>query len=205
MTDEERRERNREAGRRYRARLIAEGKPTRPPTTEAERARQREYLKRKRAEAKANGTELAVDTWHKRNPEKHRARVQNYRANHVDRMREITRVAQTERRSTPWGKITNCLVPILHGGVRRNVSRPGKYNPALGYTWAELRVHLEAQFAPDMSWENWGDVWELDHIIPLSSFRYANIEDQEFRDCWAFGNLRPLYRKENATKGSKRI
>ena len=205
MGIEEKRAKQREAMRRYRAKLKAEGKPTRAPTTEAERKWQREYVRRKRDEAKQSGLVLAADTWHVRNPEKHRARVAKWRAENLEYARVLQSEAQERRRSTPWGKINNRMWPIVHFSVRRGASRVTKYSDALGYTWAELRSHLEAQFAPDMSWENWGDVWELDHIIPLSSFRYTSIEDQEFRDCWALGNLRPLSRKENATKGSKRL
>lgn len=73
----------------------------------------------------------------------------------------------------------------------------------MGYMWPDFRAHLGAQFTPAMSWENWGDVWELDHIKPLSSFRYESLDDPLFRECWALRNLRPLPREENATKGAK--
>jgi len=99
--------------------------------------------------------------------------------------------------------MNHTLFCLLHRGVRAKINRASKYNVYLGYTWADLRAHLEAQFTPAMSWENWGDVWELDHIKPLSSFRYESLDDPLFRECWALSNLRPLPRKENATKGAK--
>ncbi len=173
--------------------------------TDKEREDQRLYVARRRAEAKAAQTLLPADTWHLRNPDKHRQRVQRYRSIHVERMREIGRIAQLERRSTPWGKINNCLVAVLHRGVRAASATIGKYNGPLGYSWADLRAHLESQFTPAMNWKNWGSVWELDHIKPLSSFQYETLDDPLFRECWALTNLRPLLREENASKGAKHI
>ena len=89
----------------------------------------------------------------------------------------------------------------MHGGVKRNSSGPGKYNYYLGYLWSELHAHLESQFLPDMNWDNWGAVWEVDHIRPLASFRYESLDDPQFREAWKLSNLRPLYRDANAKKG----
>lgn len=89
----------------------------------------------------------------------------------------------------------------MHGCVRRNSGNASKYTAALGYLWSALRAHLEARFEPGMTWENWGDVWELDHIKPLSSFLYTSLDDPLFRKAWALNNLRPLARAANAAKG----
>lgn len=203
MDDEARREKQRDATRRYREKLKAAGKPLRPPLTDQERERQREYVRQKRAEAAANGEVIPADTWHLRNPEKHRERVRNYRAKHVERMREVGRADQLRRRSTPWGQITNRLWPLLHDGVWRRSDRKTKYTAALGYSWADLRAHLEAKFEAGMSWDNWGTVWEIDHIKPLSLFQYTSLEDPLFREAWALSNLRPLLAHLNASKGNK--
>ena len=39
--------------------------------------------------------------------------------------------------------------------------------------------YLENQFDENMSWENYGEYWEIDHIIPLNkggSFHYTNTQ-----------------------------
>tara|TARA_R110002020_G_C15840367_1_gene735095 strand:- start:48 stop:512 length:465 start_codon:yes stop_codon:yes gene_type:complete len=49
----------------------------------------------------------------------------------------------------------------------------------LGCTFNEYSEYLENQFDGDMSWENYGEYWEIDHIIPLSkggSFHYTNTQ-----------------------------
>ena len=66
-----------------------------------------------------------------------------------------------------------------------------------GYTADELRNHIESQFTSEMSWLNYGEFWELDHIIPRFKFYYESYDDEQFKQCWALNNLRPLEVKEN--------
>ena len=172
-------------------------------STEERKKQMREYMKAKRAQAKAEGAILLADNWHKRNPDKHRQRVRNWRAENFEHSQEINRQTQAKRRSTPWGKINNCVWPIMHGAIRRRSNRETKYTRAMGHTWADLAAHLEAQFSPEMNWENWGSVWELDHIVPVSSFKYETVDDPLFRECWSLSNLRPLLREENQRKAAK--
>lgn len=72
----------------------------------------------------------------------------------------------------------------------------------VGYTRLELARHLERQFTRGMSWSNVGK-WHIDHIRPISSFKFTSYEDEDFRHCWALSNLRPLWGKTNQYKGSK--
>lgn len=89
----------------------------------------------------------------------------------------------------------------------------------LGYTIQELKSKLEAQFEPWMGWHNrghynpktWNDndqstwTWQIDHIIPHSTFQYTSMDDESFRQCWALTNLRPLAAKQNILDGALRI
>jgi len=89
----------------------------------------------------------------------------------------------------------------------------------LPYTIEELKAHIESLFETWMTWENhgkydaktWDDndqstwTWQLDHIIPHSTFNYTTMDCQEFRDCWALSNLRPLSAKQNQLDGVTRI
>jgi len=49
----------------------------------------------------------------------------------------------------------------------------------LGCSWDVFYKHIENQFLPEMNWDNYGAVWEIDHITPLSkdgSFHYTNTQ-----------------------------
>jgi hypothetical protein len=73
----------------------------------------------------------------------------------------------------------------------------------LGYTAAELRAHLDRQFTKGMSWEAFGrGEIEIDHIVPVASFRISGPDCPEFKACWALSNLRPMWAEQNRAKGA---
>lgn len=73
------------------------------------------------------------------------------------------------------------------------------------YSVQDLMNYLESKFTGKMSWENYGPVWHIDHIKPVSHFKFDSYSDQEFKDCWALPNLQPLLKEENLKKGNRYI
>jgi hypothetical protein len=73
----------------------------------------------------------------------------------------------------------------------------------LGYSSSQLVKHLENLFDEKMSWTNYGTYWHIDHIVPLSSFKFENENDEEFKECWSLSNLQPLEASENIRKSNK--
>ena len=95
----------------------------------------------------------------------------------------------------------------LHRNVRRAITRNIKekknykqWEAILGYSTIELVNHLERLFKTGMTWNNYGK-WHVDHIIPVSAFRFSKYEDLEFKQCWKIENLQPLWAIENIKKG----
>lgn len=72
----------------------------------------------------------------------------------------------------------------------------------LPYSKEELCEHLERQFLPGMTWDNYGE-WHIDHIRPIASFDYSSTKDDGFLDCWDLSNLRPMWAKDNLSKSDK--
>jgi len=70
------------------------------------------------------------------------------------------------------------------------------------YTLEDLVKHLEKQFKIGMSWDNYGE-WHIDHIIPVSSFSFDNVDSEDFKKCWSLTNLQPLWSYENIKKSNK--
>ena len=71
----------------------------------------------------------------------------------------------------------------------------------LGCDSKTLKEHFEFHFKHDMSWENYGTVWNIDHIYPLSKVDWDNQEQVSF--ACNFKNLIPQYKEINWSKGSK--
>lgn len=74
----------------------------------------------------------------------------------------------------------------------------------IGCSLTDLKIHLEKQFQPGMSWGNYGiknDQWSIDHIKPCSLFDHTNIE--EIKKCHNFTNLRPMWHSDNVKKSNR--
>jgi hypothetical protein len=65
----------------------------------------------------------------------------------------------------------------------------------LGYTPADLCLHLERQFTPGMGWHNMSE-WQIDHIVPMSTAR----NEGDVIKLNELANLRPLWKEENNRK-----
>lgn len=71
----------------------------------------------------------------------------------------------------------------------------------LGCDIPTLWAHVEKQFVPGMTRENWGkglDKWQLDHIKPVSAFDCSDPE--QVRVCFHYTNLQPLWAPDNNRK-----
>lgn len=71
-----------------------------------------------------------------------------------------------------------------------------------------LKSHIESQFQPGMSWENYGNPkdgqsngWHIDHIIPCAAFDLTDPEQQA--KCFHYTNLQPLWARDNIRKKDK--
>lgn len=113
----------------------------------------------------------------------------------------------------------NISKDIRQGLKERGVTKNGISSwTNLPYTPQQLADHIESLFEPWMSWNNhgiynketWNDndpttwTWQLDHIIPHSTFIYTDMKCQAFLDCWALSNLRPYSAKANIIDGNRR-
>lgn len=83
-------------------------------------------------------------------------------------------------------------------------SYTGSIEMLLGFSLLQLRVHIEKQFTPGMSWDLLlkGEI-HIDHIIPVRCFSFTSVTDPDFKACWALTNLRPLWAVDNHRKQGK--
>lgn len=76
-----------------------------------------------------------------------------------------------------------------------------KIDKIVGLSQEQMKDWLEFNFKTGMSWDNYGTVWNLDHVIPCSSY---DLEDEyELNECFSWKNTLPVYCKENLEKFDK--
>ena len=62
----------------------------------------------------------------------------------------------------------------------------------LGCNIEEFKQHIESLFSPEMTWENHGDIWEIDHILPCASFDFT--QEDSLEKCFHYSNHQPLFK-----------
>lgn len=114
--------------------------------------------------------------WQKANPEKMRA-------------------FRRKLRKKPLYRWKNAFKQRLR---RLMVSKSQKTHEMLGCSAVEFQQYIAAKFRDGMTWDNYGKLWEMDHVTPLRAF---DLNDPEGRaKAFHYTNHQPLLRSENNKK-----
>lgn len=148
-----------------------------------------------------------IKAWNKENADRVNARRKESRD--PDRQREYERRWVAKNRATV-NKAERARMADPKRRLDKNMSRAirkalatgksGKsWETLVGYSLFDLIEHIERQFLPGMSWENYGD-WHIDHVLPKAAFNYTAPEHVDFRRAWSIKNLQPLWAVDNRKK-----
>lgn len=125
---------------------------------------------------------LKQKNWRLKNPDKHKKYRKNYRL------------------KNPIERIRNNIRRRIYQVIKRKyITKNNKINSYLGCSLQELKNHLSDKFVPGMSWDNYGSVWHIDHIKPLSFGK--NLKELE--ELSHYTNLQPLFAIDNIKKSNK--
>jgi hypothetical protein len=77
----------------------------------------------------------------------------------------------------------------------------------LDYTVEELKQHLARYFTTTnkFTWDNYGSVWHIEHVVPLAWFKIEKPRDAQFRLAWSLHNLRPGLKAFNHHKSNRLV
>jgi hypothetical protein len=135
---------------------------------------------------------------------KYAARIREYTINNREKINKAAAIYCANRRQTDiaYRILYNIRTRIC---IAIKTTRSHKITGTaklIGCTIPELRRHLERQFLPGMSWDNWArDGWHIDHIVPCACFDLS-VPDQQ-KECFNYKNLRPMWATDNLKKGAK--
>lgn len=116
--------------------------------------------------------------------------------------REKQRIWKRNYRKRPEVRIANNLRNRIRTLLKKRNSRYQGKNELIECTKEEFLQHLESQFKPGMTWENYGE-WHVDHVQPLCSFDLT--DEEQLKKASHYTNLRPLWSYENAEKSKEDI
>jgi len=134
------------------------------------------------------------------NKESHKERSRNWRKNNPERSsqywKEYYQINKDKKfqysldryHNDPQVKIAHLHRSRLNGAIQTKSKSSLEY---LGCSIKKVMLHLESQFLNPMSWENHGDIWEIDHIKPLCNFDLKN--EDECKVAFHYTNLQPLF------------
>ena len=167
----------------------AEKQPHRVATAAAYRAANKDK-QRERYERFWSDPEKAART---------RAKQREYgMANRKEISRKDVEYRKRRKQADPAFRVITNLRNRVYAAVMagRDGSKTISQVDLLGCTPQQLVEHLEAQFLPGMSWDNYGHKgWHVDHIKPVAAF-----DDPEDPACWHFTNYQPLWAEDNWAK-----
>lgn len=134
------------------------------------------------------------------NIDKIKARRQLFYQEHKDEILEQTRLRYKN-------DIQFRIASSLRRRVRTFLGSGEMCSELLGCSYELLINWFEFNFAlyPDhnMTWDNYGSVWHIDHVIPCCSFDMES--DNEVQTCFNWKNLAPLPARINQSKNGKRL
>ncbi len=124
----------------------------------------------------------------------------HYRLKNKDKLKTWKRnYYHTVLKFDPEWKLLQYNRKVLNKYLKDKKDRPTK--DFIGCTIQELKLYLESQFTEDMSWENYGEHWHVDHVIPCKLFD-LNVPEERLK-CFHYSNLQPLRASENMSKQDK--
>lgn len=140
------------------------------------------------------------DSYHK-NKETRKKRTKKWRDNNLDKLKEYNIKNKPKQREYQKQKLLNDLNYKISMNLRvrfsqilkkKKINKNNSVINLLGCSISEYIKHIESQLLPELNWNNYGKLWEIDHIIPCSSFDLTIPEEQE--KCFHYTNLQPLFK-----------
>lgn len=169
------------------------------------RAQEPKKPRKKRSDANPNREEIRkkrLREWVLKNKDAHRQLCRQWRAKYPEKIREAKRKHRTKHQPTLMEILKKRMSSAINKSLRDGSKAGRGWQSLVDYTAEQLRVHIEKQFLPGMTWEN-RDKWHIDHKIPVSAFNFSNTSDIDFKRCWALKNLQPLWKEDNLSKWNR--
>jgi hypothetical protein len=145
---------------------------------------------------------------------------QQYYVNNKQKVKNYHNNYYKQKRKNNFNfRLKTCISASINFYLKNGGKNKKKILEHLDYSIDQLKNYLENLFEPWMNWNNYGKYdpktwddsdqatwnWQIDHIVPHSTFNYSSMEDEQFKQCWSLNNLRPYSAKDNFMDGVRRV
>lgn len=138
------------------------------------------------------------------NKKKHYIRTKQYSNNHPEVLKKAIRKwklktdydNQRYKNDTNF-KIKSILRSRIYEALKGNIKKSSS-TKLLGCSIQNYKKYIESQFKPEMNWNNWGQIWEIDHKLSCSNFNLSKLGEQ--KKCFNYKNTQPLFKTTKIAK-----
>jgi len=164
-----------------------------------------EHQDERKAHWEKNKEELLAKQkdYYKKYPEKKKEQDRRYFEKNKDKIMEKKKEYTKNKYKTDPSFRLRKLVSRSIWGILKGKKEGKSWLKFMRYTLEELKIHLESKFDDKMNWDNYGNYWVIDHIVPIIVFNIKSFEDLNFEKCWSLKNLQPLSKIENELKNDE--
>lgn len=153
----------------------------------------------KRSKEYYNNNKEIVTKRNKNYVEKNKVVINKYKSN----WQKDHRVERNNKLKQRYKNDPNYRLAVIHRGrinsaLKSNIKAETSIK-LLGCTIEEFKKRLESQFDENMTWDNHGNYWHIDHIKPCALFDLSDPKQQKI--CFNYTNMQPLEANINLVKG----
>jgi hypothetical protein len=139
--------------------------------------------------------------WKEQNKEHVASYTLNYQKKNKNKIyKRSTEYHKIRYNNDPLFKLRRLLRDRIYK-VISNKKVTSKTKELLGCSFEYVKQYLQNKFIFNMTWENHGEIWEIDHIKPVSLFDLTDEKQQ--KECFHYTNLQPLFKNDNRKKSNK--
>jgi len=140
-----------------------------------------------------------TEIYNQRKEYRNREEVKNHIKQKQKEYLPIRKVKIQEKRKTDLNfKMSEILRSKIHKILKNQKT---SYANLIGCDLDFLKKWIEFRFTDQMSWENFGEYWQIDHILPINGFDFTKEIDKQI--CFHWTNLQPLTSLDNRQKSDK--
>ena len=141
--------------------------------------------------------ETKISEYNKKYKDENKEAIKEYNKQYNIKNRDDIQVRQTaqhkERRKTD---MRYKMSVVLRNRLKKFVTRASvSMRDLVGCDLSYFVEWIQYNFTTEMTWENHGSVWHIDHVLLCSLFDLNNYEERKI--CFNWKNMRPLLASKN--------